>query len=152
LATDEAFDIIVSFFVWEHLARPAQCLDKMCSLLRRDGRLIIVSPKYTFPLYIPPAIRHLSRSRQLRANARLVVDSLLTGIRRRPRFSVVIDPAVFHAPWRRDFDAIHMVSSADLTAHLGRAWRVGNLPVEYGSLKARLLASLMLLSVVICRR
>jgi SAM-dependent methyltransferase len=80
------FDIVVSFFTFEHMTRPAECLDMMRAILRDDGRLIIVSPKYTLPLYIPPAIRHLGRMKQLQVNARLVVAALVAQMTRRPKF------------------------------------------------------------------
>ena len=54
LKDEEPFDIIVSFFAYEHMPRPAESLDLMQSLLRSDGRLVIICPKYTCPLYIPP--------------------------------------------------------------------------------------------------
>jgi len=68
------------------MTRPAECLDMMRAILRDDGRLIIVSPKYTLPLYIPPAIRHLGRMKQLQVNARLVVAALVAQMTRRPKF------------------------------------------------------------------
>jgi hypothetical protein len=59
---------------------------------------------------------------------------------------------VFHAPWRRDFDAVHMVSKADLNAHLGRDWRVERLAVNYPSFKYALLGSLIFLCIVARRK
>ncbi|MBU3890366.1 MULTISPECIES: class I SAM-dependent methyltransferase [Methylosinus] len=152
LKLDEPFDIVVSFFAYEHMTRPAECLGIMRSMLRADGRLIIVCPKYTSPLYIPPAIRHLSRLRQLIVNFALVCSALVTRLTGRPKFHVVVDPAVFHAAWRRDFDAVHMVSGADLEAYLGRAWRVDKLPIKYPSRKYAFIASLILLGIVARRR
>ncbi len=148
----ERFDIVVSFFTFEHMTRPAECLDIMRAILRDDGKLIIVSPKYTLPFYIPPAIRHLGRMKQLQVNARLVVAALVAQVTRRPKFYVVADPAVFHAAWRRDFDAVHMVSEADLKAHLGRDWRVEKLAVNYPSFKYAFIGSLIFLCVVVRKR
>ena len=67
----EPFDIVVSFFTYEHVTRPAKCLDIMRTMLRDDGKLIIVSPKYTAPCYIPPAVRHLIPSPRGRELPRL---------------------------------------------------------------------------------
>jgi SAM-dependent methyltransferase len=144
----EPFDIVVSFFTFEHMTRPAESIDMMLSLLRPDGRLIIVCPKYTCPFYIPPAIRHLGRFQQICLNLRLVAASLMTHLTHQAKFYVVIEPAVFHAEWRRDSDAVHMVSQADLEAHLGREWRVDRLAIKHPSAKHRILNSLMMMSIV----
>ena len=94
----------------------------------------------------------MSRMKQLQVNARLVVAALVAQVTRRPKFNVVVDPAVFHAAWRRDFDAVHMVSEADLKAHLGRDWRVDKLAVNYPSFKYALIGSLILLCVAVRKR
>jgi SAM-dependent methyltransferase len=146
------YDLVVSFFAYEHMTRPAECLDKMQALLRDDGRLIIVCPKYSFPFYIPPAIRHLRRSQQIKLNLFLCMSALLTEVTRRAKFFVTVDPAVLNAAWRRDADAVHMVSEADIEAHLGKEWSVKPLRVAYSSFRAALIGSLTLLSIVARRR
>lgn len=108
------FDFIFSTFVYEHLVYPKATIGHCLRILRPGGILFIVSPQYTMPGYIPPALRHLPRWKQIGANAFLVLSSLLAKLTRRPQFWIAKEPAVFSRPFRRDYDAVHMVSKGDL--------------------------------------
>jgi 2-polyprenyl-3-methyl-5-hydroxy-6-metoxy-1,4-benzoquinol methylase len=113
-AIDGQFDVIFSTFVYEHLVHPRRMLLHCVRLLRPGGVLLIVSPRYSFPGYIPPALRHLPRWRQLLLNAWLAASAAGSWILRRPNFWIVSQPALFATGFRRDADAIHMVSRTDL--------------------------------------
>lgn len=114
------FDLVLSTFVYEHVTDPRGFLDQCMHALRPGGALVIFSPKYVFPFYVPPSLRHLSpKTRQLETlkNAAGVLLSRLT---RRARFKVVADPAVFAGTFFRDADAVHLVSPFDARLHLKR--------------------------------
>ncbi|MCR5879500.1 class I SAM-dependent methyltransferase [Phenylobacterium sp. J367] len=113
------FDIIVSFFVFEHIIRPFDYIRQMDNILNPAGLFLFVCPRYDIPGYIPPAVRHLSLVSQLAINARLVASAALAHLTRKPRFWVTSDPAVLNRSWRRDCDAVHLVSGSDLHVALG---------------------------------
>jgi 2-polyprenyl-3-methyl-5-hydroxy-6-metoxy-1,4-benzoquinol methylase len=96
-AINGQFDVIFSTFVYEHLVHPRRLLLHCIRLLTPGGLLFIVCPRYSFPGYIPPALRHLPRWRQLLLSVWIVTE-----------------PALFATGFRRDADAIHMVSRTDL--------------------------------------
>jgi hypothetical protein len=146
------YDIIVSFFTYEHLTRPMRYLEITSSILSELGALVVICPKYTAPFYIPPAVRHLDLLSQLSTNLRLLLNSLAVRVGAKPRFFVVSDPAIFHGGWSRDFDAVHMVSEVDFRTFMAaRGWRTRNLAVRYPGLKSSIMGRLMQMCVVATR-
>ena len=45
-AADNSFDVVVSADVIEHLKEPAEHLRQICRVVRRDGALVLTTPKY----------------------------------------------------------------------------------------------------------
>ena len=129
------FDLIVSTFVYEHLVHPREFLDACIAALRPGGALVIFSPKYTIPGYVPPALRHLPRFRRQWEALRNSVRSIATYFTRRPAFKIVENPAVFEGAWYRDSDAVHLVHPLDARLHLRRIARAE--PIYIRSLSCR---------------
>jgi SAM-dependent methyltransferase len=142
------YDFIFSTFVYEHLVEPQDFLAQMCRNLAREGKFLIVCPKYVFPGYVPPALRWLPLWRQHWLTCFLVLSNLWTRITGRPKFWICVDPAVLRLPFRRDYDAVHMVSATDLRAALKPDFMVRPFRLKRQGLKARLLDGLMLLSII----
>lgn len=120
---DGEFDILFSTFVWEHISNPAATLEQLLKLTNSKGKIFLFSPRYDLPLYCPPALRHLSKTRQYTASVKLYLGRLGNRLAGRPGFWVTPDPAVLNTPnWFRDSDAVHLVSLYDLKSALrGRA-------------------------------
>jgi 2-polyprenyl-3-methyl-5-hydroxy-6-metoxy-1,4-benzoquinol methylase len=112
------FDVILSTFVYEHLVDPRSNLDQIVARLRPGGLLYIVSPCYTLPGYIPPALRHLALWKQLACNAFLMGSAVIAKLTGEPNFWIVRQPALFSLGYRRDADAVHMVSKNDIALYL----------------------------------
>lgn len=146
------FDLCFSTYVFEHLVAPHEFLSEMANALSPDGSFVIVCPKYGFPGYVPPAIRWLPRWRQYFLTCFLALSNIWTRIDRRPKFWICVDPAVFRLPWRRDNDAVHMVSASDVKAALGSNFRVRPFRLRQKSRKMRLLNNLILMSIVAERK
>jgi SAM-dependent methyltransferase len=142
------YDFIFSTFVYEHLVEPQDFLAQMCRNLAPDGKFLIVCPKYVFPGYVPPALRWLPLWRQHRLTCFLALSNFRARITGHPNFWICVDPAVLRLPFRRDYDAVHMVSATDLRAALKPDFMVRRFPLKRQGLKARLLDRLMLLSVI----
>lgn len=113
------FDLIFSTYVFEHVSNPRYFLEFYMNLLNRDGSLVILCPRYDLPLYIPPSLRHLPRLKQYRIMLMFWIDSFL-GITKN-YFPINVDPACFNQKWKRDFDAIHLVSYFRLKRYLNNA-------------------------------
>lgn len=118
LSFNKKFDLIFSTYVFEHVSNPQYFLEFYINLLNHSGRLVILCPRYDLPLYIPPSLRHLSRAKQLRIMLSFWLDSFL-GISKN-YFPINVDPACFSQKWKRDFDAIHLVSYFRLKRHLNK--------------------------------
>lgn len=144
------FDVIFSTFVWEHLPNPRESLGKLLELLSPDGCLILASPRYDLPGYVPPSARRLGKRSQWLLSAWLTLRRARVALGADPDFLVHSEPACLHGPWFRDADAIHWVSRFDLR-HLEPAYRIESLKIPTFGLKNRLWARFALLFVRITR-
>lgn len=152
ITSSQPFDLCLSTYVFEHLIEPHEYLGTVDRLLAPNGRLVIVCPKYVFPGYVPPAIRWLPWWDKHTLTCFLSLSNIWTKISRKPNFWICIEPAVFKRAWRRDYDAVHMVSPSDLKAALRPAYRVRSLPLDRPTMKARLFDALCVMSIVAERR
>lgn len=148
ITASEPFDIVISLFSYEHMYEPTRILDALDMLVRPGGIIYIAAPHYVTPLYVPPAIRHREQIGQLAGSFFLWIQSWIVLFSGRANFYVVDDPAVFHRQWRRDADAVHMVSRADLIAHM-KHYKVRSLRTSGTTLKTRLLEKAILLFVAL---
>lgn len=146
------FDLCFSTAVYEHLVEPHRFLDVVVRNLTPQGAFVIVCPKYILPGYVPPAIRWFSLWRQHALTCFLCVSNLWVGITGRPNFWICVEPSILRRPYRRDYDAIHMVSSSDLRTALRPTFTIRRLRLDRGGLKGQLLDRLMMMSVVAERR
>ena len=133
---NQTFDLIFHTFVFEHVATPSEFLEKVDSLLSPGGIHIVICPRYDVPGYICPSVRHLSGSQRMLHTLQLTASRMLARMDRRPRFLVNIEPAVFHVPWYRDSDAVHLVSRFDIERwHSSMGYKVERLRSRVGSLR-----------------
>jgi SAM-dependent methyltransferase len=129
------FDLVLSTFVYEHVARPRQFLDQCLLALRPDGKLVLFSPKYVLPGYVPPSLRHLPLAQRHLATLRSSLRALWSRLSGRPAFLVVRCPAVFEGTWFRDADAVHLVHPIDARLHLRNRAEADALQVDVLSFK-----------------
>ena len=122
------YDVVFSTFVFEHVSAPSGFLEQVDRLLNPGGVHVLVCPRYDFPGYVCPSFRHLPRTRQLVISSWLAYSRIATRFDRQPRFWINADPAVFHRPWFRDADAVHIVSRLDVEQwHVDRHYDVQRL-------------------------
>ena len=114
----ESYDVIFSTFVWEHITTPAEVLDHLLKRLDPGGTLFIAAPRYDFPGYLSPSVRHYSLPRRLALSLWLPWKRLAVLLGGKPKFYIHVDPAVLHVPWFRDADAIHWASWWDLKKYI----------------------------------
>ena len=149
-----SFDIIFSTFVWEHITNPQETLDSLLKHLKPNGSLFIFSPRYDWPGYIPPALRHLKLWKAMYLSFRLVSRRLFPLQFQHNSFLIVLDPAVFHAKkWFRDSDAIHLVSRHDIKNYLtnkNTIWH--DCYPKKTSYKAKIMERLMKLCIEIIKK
>ena len=108
------YDIIVSSFVLEHMTDPQVSLCALWSAVEQQGGVYVVCPRYDCPFYLPPACDHLSLFERAILAVKVMGARLRTVIRRKPAFLLLSDAAVFHLPFTKDRDAVHLVSWPDL--------------------------------------
>ena len=104
------FDIIFSFFVFEHLTHPHSTLVKFFALLNSGGILFVNCPRYDFPFYLSHSADHYSKYRRFKIAINLIYLRFKSYITKIPIFLIHLDPALFHMDFYRDRDAIHWVS------------------------------------------
>lgn len=129
-----SYDVVFSTFVFEHVSSPSGFLQQVDRLLNPGGVHVLVCPRYDFPGYVCPSLRHLPRGKQLMIVSRLACSRIATRFDRQPRFWINADPAVFHRPWFRDADAVHIVSRFDVERwHVARNYEVHRLLPPYAN-------------------
>lgn len=145
------FDLCFSMFVYEHLVEPRNFLNGMIENLTPTGKIVFVSPKYTIPGYVPPAIRWLPLWKRHLITCYLSLSNVLTKLTGHCKFWICVEPAILRRPFRRDYDAVHLVSTEDVRAAVSPVFRVRPLPLYRATLTARFRDRLMLLSILIER-
>jgi SAM-dependent methyltransferase len=151
LEIEGGFDVIFSTFVWEHLTCPRASLTHLLRLLKPGGTLFIACPRYDFPFYLSPSIRHLPRGARVRVALWLLWKRLQVLVSRNPAFLLHCDPAVFHRPWFPDADAVHWVSQFDLQCTLRDGWELRRIPVRAPGLRGWFWSRCLLMSVAVTR-
>jgi SAM-dependent methyltransferase len=149
---DGTFDVIFSTYAWEHVSNPEATFAALLARVAPGGSLFLFGPRYDFPGYLPPSVRRSSLATRLAAYAWLPLVRLVTLLTRRPGWWIHFEPAVFHATWYPDADAIHWVSRFDIRAALPRGWHLSNAPMPpTRSLMRKFYEAAMLLRVEIHR-
>jgi SAM-dependent methyltransferase len=147
------YDLILSTFVFEHISNPLEFLSHVKRLLAQGGWHVIFCPRYDWPGYVCPSMRHLSRLRQLLHSAWLSSSRLMSRLDRRPRFWVNLDPSMFHGPWFRDADAVHLVGRFDVEQwHRLNGFDVRRLYLRCGGMKEFILRRLLTLNLAARKR
>lgn len=104
------YDLIWSAYVFEHVVTPRSFLENVARLVTRGGWHLMFCPHYDNPVYVCPSLRRRSVLSRTAAALQLCAGQALSLIDRRPRFYINTDPALFHGPWYRDADAVHVVT------------------------------------------
>ena len=148
---DGSYDIIFSTFVWEHLTAPRAALTHLLRLLAPRGALFLACPRYEFPFYMSPSIRHNSGFQRAIVALWLLWRRSIARITRRGDFLIHLDPAVFHRPWFRDSDAVHWVSRWDLACSIPAGWVIRDVRIPTTGPWHWFWARFLLMFVVISR-
>lgn len=143
----DKYDIIFSTFVWEHITNPRTVLDHLLDLLNPGGSIFLASPRYDFPLYLSPSVKHLPRYERVLIGVWLQWRRLLVLIGGHPDFLIHFNPAVFHHPWFTDADAIHWVSLWDLKRHLPKNIEIERLRIPVTGFSSKIWENFLLLFV-----
>jgi SAM-dependent methyltransferase len=116
-----AFDVITSFYTFEHVLDPNAALNELFRLLKRDGELLLIMPNYGSPLKIAPPLGNVSKPRMLMK----LVPTLITVVRRLlfPRAPlrikmIPLDKLVLGEKWESDMDATNEPWSWEIAAYL----------------------------------
>ncbi|MBU6400578.1 MAG: methyltransferase domain-containing protein [Verrucomicrobia bacterium] len=110
-----SFDVVLSTYALEHFVFPLHSLDEMWRVCRPGGRVLLISPAYDHPWFLPPSTSHWTRAERgwliLGQTARQFLRHF------RPRhfdFARVSRPRVLFETYRSDFDAVHLVSAREV--------------------------------------
>lgn len=129
------FDIIFHSFVLEHICMPGLTLEHLVGRLCSGGSMIFSCPNYAFPFYICPSVRHRTTAVQWLSNAKILWNSFFAD-----REALLnTDPAIFYVPFRRDEDAVHLVSRPQIRGLLRRHGSCTTFQTRNKGLKAMVL-------------
>jgi len=144
-----SWDIIFHSYACEHFCRPAQFAELLWQKLRVGGYLIIQSPRYDFPFYLPPSLDHLSFTKRTMHRLQLIWLDLVSALTSKKQFVIFSDPAVFHLPFWRDRDAVHRVCRSDLTRLFAQRAKIENFPLPSGGWKDFLVKRFLTLRIAL---
>lgn len=143
----ERYDLIFHTFVLEHVVFPERFLEAVDRLLNSGGLHVVICPKYDVPGYINPSMRHLGWVKIVTLTLYLAWRRLIARLHNQSDFLINCVPAVFHVPWYRDADAVHLVSGFDVHLwHQRRGYKMKKLQPFIGSFRDRLFKRLCLLA------
>jgi 2-polyprenyl-3-methyl-5-hydroxy-6-metoxy-1,4-benzoquinol methylase len=108
------FDIIFSTYVLEHVVQPQTHLNTLFKSLRKNGSLFLFSPRYDFPGYTCPSIRHSTLFNRINVVFKQIFYRIKSFFLKKPMFLIQSDLAIFYKDFYTDADAVHWVSSIDL--------------------------------------
>ena len=143
------FDLIASFFVFEHLANPESALRTWLSQLAPGGRLFIFCPRYDFPGYLSHSADHYSIWRRMMLAVFVQYTRIRVWIKDRPCFLIHLDPAIFRKPFARDRDAVHWVLRSNVLRAVRPEGRVQLIKLPAHGIKDWFIKRFCELSVVI---
>ncbi|GAB6048159.1 hypothetical protein JCM19379_19870 [Methyloparacoccus murrellii] len=123
----QSFDVVVSFFVIEHLTRPHHFLAEAARLVKEDGYLFLICPDYrrfgrmpSLPLGGPGSLKEKLRKQQYgRAMGHLALAlywKLMTA--RLGAWPIWTEPTCFSEAWRPDADAVYLASRGEISRHV----------------------------------
>ncbi len=141
---ERQYDVVFSTFVWEHVVNPHAFVQRIRDLVKPGGHAVFIGPRYDFPLYVNPAMRHFPFLKIIGFQVRSLVGGFLC--RSEPSFYIVETPRCFAEPYRRDYDAVHNVLERDCDLAF-KDWDKTRLRPANATLRGRLLERLLLLSV-----
>ncbi|MFM9835548.1 MAG: class I SAM-dependent methyltransferase, partial [Methylophilaceae bacterium] len=111
----DAYEIVFSTFVLEHVVNPPAHLARLASLVKAaKGTLFIFCPRYDFPGYLVPSCRHLSSAVKFQFLMTSIFSRFKTLVTDKTTYLIQTDLAAFHQPFFTDADAVHWVSQFDL--------------------------------------
>ena len=138
------YELVFSTFMWEHVVRPKRFAEKIQDLVSPGGYAVFINPKYDFPLYVNPAMRHFPFHKILAFKLKTSV-AVLVGPGR-PQFNMIGTPRCLVESYERDYDGVHNVLERDLDLTFS-GWRKIRLRPKLTSLRGRIFERLILLAV-----
>jgi hypothetical protein len=135
------WDVITHSYVFEHIVRPQAFLSTIYNLLSLGGRHIFQCPRYDLPIYAPPSMDHLGVLEKCRINLKRCLSS--------EKFLIIDDPSIFHLPFYRDRDAIHLTSKAGIIRHHRGFGEIDSFEVTSAGFKDFILKKILTLKVII---
>ena len=101
------YNVIFSSYVLEHVTDPQKFLIDQLNLLSINGYILIECPNYYLPFHVPPSLRHYSIFKQFYLTLLLYFENIFG---RQNEFLINNKPAFKFIKWKRDYDAINIVS------------------------------------------
>lgn len=146
-AIEGSFDVIFSTYVLEHVCDPERFLEQVDRLTAPGGWHFVFCPRYDNLIYTCPSLRHRGIVERYIANVRMGIFRIAYALTGTPCFCINSDPAVLHRPWRRDADAVHLVSRPAINSwHRRRGYAVILLPQRSSGFRDWILVNQLLLS------
>ena len=123
----QSFDVVVSFFVIEHLTRPQRFLEEAARLVKAGGYLFLICPDYrrfgrmpSLPLGGAGSLKEKLRQRQYVRAATHLTMALYWKIvtTRLGAWPIWTEPSCLSEAWRPDADAVYLASREEIAHHM----------------------------------
>ena len=141
---DASFDVLTSFFVFEHVLNPTHTLREMIRLLRPDGELFLITPNYGSPLKSAPPFGPPSKKKLVRKTLRIMKTMgrrILSPQAPLDLKMIPLSAMDLSSTWASDMDATNEPWSWEIAAYLKshgmRTEQIYWEPVERRELKTK---------------
>jgi phosphatidylethanolamine/phosphatidyl-N-methylethanolamine N-methyltransferase len=112
---DNSVDCVLSTYALEHLVFPEKSLREMWRVCRPQGRVLIISPTYDDPRFLPPSTSHWNPLQRASLIAAQTVRQCIRHFNsHRFYFTQITQPRVFRGEYQPDYDAVHLVSAREI--------------------------------------
>lgn len=110
-----SFEVVLSTYALEHFVFPRESLDEMWRVCRPGGRVLLISPAYDDPRWLPPSTSHWSFWARFRLVGAQAWRQFLRHVRPHYfHFARVEAPRILTDAYQSDFDAVHLVSAREI--------------------------------------
>lgn len=108
---DNKFDVVLSTYSLEHFLNPKKVVDEMYRVCKKQGKIILISPAWDFPLSLPSSLRRLNRLQKVKFVFKKSLKQLSLLLFRDNFLPIIINnPSIFEDGYSQDNDTVYVVS------------------------------------------
>ncbi|MCS7232102.1 MAG: methyltransferase domain-containing protein [Elusimicrobiota bacterium] len=114
---DNFFDVVLSTYSLEHFTSPKKVIDEMIRVCKLNGKIILISPAWDNPLWVPPSLSKKLNNffRRIIFILQQIIKLFLLSFKlKKYFFDIVKNPAILEDNYQMDNDAVYIVRVVEI--------------------------------------